>query len=426
MHAYQNKVPESKGQSTANANSLSKSGGKSPFQFIDNRPEMIIQGNSHGVENNSNQSQRAAQLQSIADNYAAHQQTSLEKKKSKIREPENLVQRQAVNSIGSNVVQRVLVNRIGQNLSPSEIQDLRVKYPSDVQRINASAVSVQSFAVYENRAGLQINVYAPPSSGGFHYSLPPDHTTSAMSDDTNRMAARNEGMSLNLSREQFGSKFTEEMLESEHGPQYDGASKISGGMGLKPAGLDRTHHLSDSSIRVIIQWLNENRDWQGFGLNWVINWMRALTGNVGVQELLELMGTTQNPPSTSQLNTVVDRLSNNTHQVGFGDSFTNQRVVGPFFDSSKTSSGFDSPLAVSISLATEGLKNAGVPSSIIDAAIAEVIDQKTGQKKSSMTYTMPPRPDDYDPPFGGGGGFGGFGGGGKGGGMGGGSSSMVF
>ncbi|NCP78874.1 MAG: hypothetical protein GW833_06940, partial [Desulfuromonadales bacterium] len=101
------------------------------------------------------------------------------------------------------------------------------------------------------------------------------------------------------------------------------------------------------------------------------------------------MGTAQDPPSTEQLNTVVDRLSNNTHQVGFGDSFTNQKIVGPFFDSSKTPSGFDSPLAASISMATEGLLNAGVPSSIIQAALAEVVDKKTGKKKSSMTYIMP-------------------------------------
>lgn len=133
---------------------------------------------------------------------------------------------------------------------------------------------------------------------------------------------------------------------------------------------------------------------------------------------MTLMGVgTNRPPTTQQLNTVVNCLSNNSYQVGFGKSYVNQKVVGPFFDSSKTPSGFDSPLAASISMATEGLKNVGLPEKIIQAALAEVVDKKTGKKQSSMTFLLP-TPDEHPfgkGPFGGGGGFGS-----------GGSTRMVF
>jgi hypothetical protein len=72
-------------------------------------------------------------------------------------------------------------------------------------------------------------------------------------------------------------------------------------------------------------------------------------------------------------------------------------------------------------MATEGLKNIGLPQEIIQAALAEVVDKKTGKKQSSMTFFLPPREEHPfgKGPFGGGGGFGG-------GGLGGGSTGMVF
>ncbi len=322
------------------------------------------------------------------------------------------------------IIQRVLVDNAGNPMSLQEINQLIAQYPERTNDIQEAANNRNSFTANTPRSGLRINPYAPPSRTGFHYSLPEGFTTTSSSNKTNRQAANSLGMGMNLSRTDFGKHFTEDILSSKYGSQYAGSEKIASGMKLSEAGLDRTHHLSDSSIRIIVEWLNNHpQRWHNYGVNWVRNWMNALTGGQGVEELMNLMGVGHDtrPPTTSELNTVVDHLSNNTHQVGFGDSHTNQKVVGPFFDSSKTPSGFDSPLAASISMATEGLKNIGLPQEIIQAALAEVVDKKTGKKQSSMTFFLPPREEHPfgKGPFGGGGGFGG-------GGLGGGSTGMVF
>jgi hypothetical protein len=314
-------------------------------------------------------------------------------------------------SSNTQVIQRVLVDRLGQYLSNKEIQKLKDDYPEQSKQIDEAVNSFDTFTYNESRQGLIINAYAPPSSRSFRFSLQEGYTTTSNSNDTNREVAKNLGMQMNLSRTTFNSKFTDEMLDSENGMQYEGASKISGGMGLKEAGLDRTHHLSDSSIRLIVEALHENRAWETYGINWVINWMRALTGQSNVSGLMNLLGTTQQPPSTNDLNTLVDLLSNNPYQVGFGNSNTNQKIVGSFFDGSKTPGGFDSPLTATISMATEGLKNAGVPKDLIEVALARIVDKETGELVSSMTYMLPKY--DYKDPFdkgGGGSGQGPFGG----------------
>ena len=41
--------------------------------------------------------------------------------------------------------------------------------------------------------------------------------------------------------------------ENPYGQQYVGSDSLASGKGLKESQLDRTHHLSDSSIRIIVQ-----------------------------------------------------------------------------------------------------------------------------------------------------------------------------
>lgn len=180
------------------------------------------------------------------------------------------------------IIQRVLVENTGQPMHPRQIDELRVSYPDDAIRINDAENSIDSFTVRISRSGLIIKSYAPPSRGGFHYSLPNDFTTTSSSNQTNRQAAHSLGMSMNLSRTEFSTHFTKDILSSKYGSQYAGSGKISSGMSLSTAGLDRTHHLSDSSIRIIVEWLHYNRKWHNFGINWVNNWMIALTGGQGV------------------------------------------------------------------------------------------------------------------------------------------------
>jgi hypothetical protein len=323
---------------------------------------------------------------------------------------------------GKQVVQCVLVNITGKRLTGGEIEDYLTRYPDQAEEIMDAENSIETFSVRSLRHSLTIEPYRIPTRP-FHYAIPEGFTTTSPANHTNSQAASSIGMPISVERTDFASDFSQQLLASSNGPQYEGASMIAGGMGLKDAGLDRTHHLADSSIRALVTWLHRNRRWQGFGLGWVIEWFRALTGGQNIEAILNLMGSQEAPPTTADLNNVVDMLSNNTHQVGFGSSQINQKVVGPFFDASKTSGGFVSPLAASIQIATEGLRNVGVPEELLQAVLAEVVNEETGEKQTSMTFKMPPP---KDPPFGGKPPFGGSGFGGGGMGFGGGGMGFGF
>ena len=162
-------------------------------------------------------------------------------------------------------------------------------------------------------------------------------------------------------------------------------------------------------------------------MNIVTQWMFALTGDWNlVQGLFNALSAncTQN-----ELEAIASQLSNHPHQVGIGSSHVNERVVGPFFDASKTQGGFDTPLSSVIAQYTSYLR-AFVPAEIIEAALAELVDKKSGKRVSSMTVNWTPSfpPNGPGGGFGGGGfGGGGFGGGGfGGGGFGGGGSSGSY
>lgn len=71
MHTQADKKEENKSQTVANAIAHKQSGSESTFQFVDNRPEAIAQRKLQEMANNSPQDQKAAQLQSIANNRSA-------------------------------------------------------------------------------------------------------------------------------------------------------------------------------------------------------------------------------------------------------------------------------------------------------------------------------------------------------------------
>lgn len=106
MNTHADKTQENKNQSVANEVSQKQSGGKSTFQFIDNRPEAIAQkklqemaNNSSQVKplrafqeiaNNNSQAKQAAQMQAIADNYSAKKQPPIQKRENKTGMPDKL------------------------------------------------------------------------------------------------------------------------------------------------------------------------------------------------------------------------------------------------------------------------------------------------------------------------------------------------
>ena len=106
MNTHADKTQENKSQSIANEPSQKQSGGKSTFQFVDNRPEAVAQrklqemaNNSprvaqlrafQGMANNSPQANQAAQLQSMADNHSTQQQQPIQKKENNTGLPDTL------------------------------------------------------------------------------------------------------------------------------------------------------------------------------------------------------------------------------------------------------------------------------------------------------------------------------------------------
>jgi hypothetical protein len=160
---------------------------------------------------------------------------------------------------------------------------------------------------------------------------------------------------------------------------------------------------------IILEWLHQHRNWQFSGYKWVLEWMVALTGNrQQAQELFQQLWSTQ--LTTRDLNQIADALSNNPWQVGIGSAEINEKVVGPYFDASKTTGGFDTPITSVIAQYTRSLTHAGVPQEIIDAALAQLINPK-GQLVTSMSVQWSPKGGNGDGFGGGGFGSGGFGGG---------------
>ena len=90
MNTHTDKTQENKSQSVSNVESQQQIGGESTFQFVDNRPEAVAQQKLQEMANNSPRSNKAAQLQAIADNHSAKQEWPIQKKVNNTGLPDNL------------------------------------------------------------------------------------------------------------------------------------------------------------------------------------------------------------------------------------------------------------------------------------------------------------------------------------------------
>ena len=90
MNTHAEKTQENKSKAVANDFSQKQKSSESAFQLVDIRQESIAQRKLQELINNSSQVKNAAQLQSMADNYAAKQQQPIQKKENKTGLPNNL------------------------------------------------------------------------------------------------------------------------------------------------------------------------------------------------------------------------------------------------------------------------------------------------------------------------------------------------
>ena len=90
MNTHADKTQENKKQSVANSITPKQGSSGSTFQFVDNRPEAVVQKKLQALVYNSPQAKQAAQLQAIADNHSAKQQPLIQKKENSTGLPDNL------------------------------------------------------------------------------------------------------------------------------------------------------------------------------------------------------------------------------------------------------------------------------------------------------------------------------------------------
>jgi hypothetical protein len=90
MSTHADKTQENKSQSVSAASPQVQSGGESTFQFVDNRPEAVTQRKLQEITNNSPQTNKAAQLQAMADNASSQQQQPIQKKENNTGLPDKL------------------------------------------------------------------------------------------------------------------------------------------------------------------------------------------------------------------------------------------------------------------------------------------------------------------------------------------------
>jgi hypothetical protein len=112
MNTHADKTQENKSRTAANAVSQKQSGAESTFQFVDIRPEAIVQQKLQKMANNSPQAKKAAQLQSMANHNSAKQQQSAQETENNTGLPDNLK---------SGI----------ENLSGYSMGDVKVHYNSD-------------------------------------------------------------------------------------------------------------------------------------------------------------------------------------------------------------------------------------------------------------------------------------------------------
>lgn len=281
-------------------------------------------------------------------------------------------------------VQGVLVNALGAKLSELELENLLKDYPAHAAEINHYNRALEDYIATPLRHGrLTIQQRQPPPARSFAFQVPPDVTLSSGSQPV-WDAARHSGMNPSLARTDMKESLTPAIASSAPtGLEYSGASAIRSGRGLQESGLARTHHLSDKSIRVIIEWLHKHRDWASYqgGVHKVIEWMSALTGDprLGDATTSKLL----DAGTSVELEAIVNTLSNNPWNVGLGSGPVN-RMIGPTFDESRTASGLPTPVASVIAQFTQYLRGL-VPEDVIETALGQMVHRETGAIVHSMT-----------------------------------------
>lgn len=90
MNTHANKTKKNKSQSTANTVSKEKNSNKQTSQFVNNRPDAVVQGKLQGKANTSQQKSQVAQFQSMADSRIAQNQQPIQKIENNTGLPDNL------------------------------------------------------------------------------------------------------------------------------------------------------------------------------------------------------------------------------------------------------------------------------------------------------------------------------------------------
>jgi len=112
MNMYTDKIQENKNQPRVNKVAQQQFDSKSPFHFVDNRPESVVQRKLQETANNSPQAKQTFQLQAMADDYSAQQEFAIQKKENNTGMPD---------SLKSGI----------ENLSGYSMDDVKVHYNSD-------------------------------------------------------------------------------------------------------------------------------------------------------------------------------------------------------------------------------------------------------------------------------------------------------
>ncbi|MBX3639896.1 MAG: DUF4157 domain-containing protein [Nitrosomonas sp.] len=90
MNIHADKTQENKSKSLANSVAKKQGDNESTFQFVDNRPEAIMQRKLQEMANNSPQALQLRVFQGMANSYSARQQQLIQKKENNTGLPDNL------------------------------------------------------------------------------------------------------------------------------------------------------------------------------------------------------------------------------------------------------------------------------------------------------------------------------------------------
>lgn len=270
-----------------------------------------------------------------------------------------------------------------------EVQALIEAYPRQREEILAAHQDAENeYTVTETRSGLTISKSKRTEPRRWHYSVPEGFLPSG--GNVNAMQTGTDLGFGGLDRTAMKASLTGSITSSTPtGFGYFGSEEIKSGRGLKESNLARTHHLADSSIRSIVQYLHKNNAWSSspfWGCRAVCQWLATLTGGSTSQGEV-LASRLRDARGPSDLEVLVNELSNNPFNVGLGRADTNEKV-GPFFDESRTVGGIPTPVSSAIAGATRQLSVHGVVDGrMIDAALSQLIHTGTGEILHSMTAT---------------------------------------